>query len=383
MTVERPPASARPVARTSARIAVALHVSLFIVAIPAAAFTAIPPVSLRWLVPVMTLLGLWLAIFTVVALRRGLVAWLVVADIAVTGSVCLLIGHLVPVDRIMGGSSWVAILATQCVVSAQLAWAAWVSVPAGFVVAVAYLIGSQWAGSPGGGYGHTVNLVIQSVATAAVMVVVRRANRLAEAAQANAHRVAEAAEVERVRRADERAQLRLLHDTVLSTLTMVGCGAIAGQSQRLRERAAADLVVIDGLPDVAATTRGGTVRLDLRLDGVVRALPIGLRVRVELEPCEVPIHVAEAMARGTMEALTNVARHAGVGDATVRLNTESGRVVVEVADAGRGFEPALVPTSRYGVRESLGAGLADAGVRASVDTAPGAGTRWTLEWPNG
>lgn len=377
----KPDDATEPLARVAARVSVALHVGLFAAATPVALLSAIPPVSVRWLLPVLALLAMWTVGYTRVALRSGLLAWLVAADIAVTASVNLLIGQVVPVDRVDGGSSWVGVLATTTIVSTQLAWSPWASVPAGLVIVASYVVGSRIAGSADGGVAHGIILFIQIVVTAAVMVVLRRARRAADAALVAGHEAARAATVDQARREDERAQLRLLHDTALATLTMVGCGAIAGASDAMRSRVAGDLAVVGGL--AAARDDSAPVRLDEEIATVAREVRHHLVVRLTLMPCEVPAGVGDAFARSVGEALNNVARHAGVGVAQVRLHADPERVVAEVVDEGQGFDPAAVATHRYGVRESIVARIAAAGGGAHLDTAPGGGTRWTLEWFRG
>ena len=57
------------------------------------------------------------------------------------------------------------------------------------------------------------------------------------------------------------------------------------------------------------------------------------------------------------ELLFNVAKHAGVDRAEVRLDQSDGTVRVTVVDDGRGFDPALVEADQDGHR---GLGLASA-----------------------
>jgi len=81
------------------------------------------------------------------------------------------------------------------------------------------------------------------------------------------------------------------------------------------------------------------------------------------------------------EALTNVARHAAVTEATVRLWTSGDRLYVQIQDAGIGFEPETV---RAGETSSGLAGMRERaallGGVLSIDSAPGAGARLTAEF---
>ncbi len=75
-------------------------------------------------------------------------------------------------------------------------------------------------------------------------------------------------------------------------------------------------------------------------------------VKARLTACEVPWAVAEAFAGAVAEALTNVARHSGAGEATVEMSADT-EITVEVADEGRGFDVTALPAHRFGVRESI------------------------------
>jgi signal transduction histidine kinase len=384
--------TALPLRRTTARISVGLRAGLLAVAVAFVPLTVTPPVSWAWLGPALALFALWTAVYGRVALRRGIVSWLVVVDVAGTAAACLFIGQLVPVHLIQSGTSWVGVLATVAVVATGVAWPAWASVPTGLAVAAAYVAGSRIAGAPDGGIPHGVTVAIQVVGVTVVMVLVRRARRAADAAFIHAHDAERAASIERAHRLDERQQLALLHDTALATLTMVASAAIDVSSTRLRDRAARDLGVLRDLageveapqPGALRGPAGGVeapdpVRLDERLARVV-ADAVGLDTTLLTEPSVVPAPVAEAIAGSVAEALTNVVRHAGVDQATVRLTVTAGRVVVTVVDEGVGFDPASVPAHRYGLRRSIAARMAGAGGSARVDSAPGSGTTWTLEW---
>jgi len=81
-----------------------------------------------------------------------------------------------------------------------------------------------------------------------------------------------------------------------------------------------------------------------------------------------------------LEALHNIARHAGARNVTLSLQTTAdGGLRLSVADDGRGFDPR---------QDSVGAGLesmrrraAAIGARLEIASAPGEGTRITLDWP--
>ncbi len=95
-----------------------------------------------------------------------------------------------------------------------------------------------------------------------------------------------------------------------------------------------------------------------------------------------PPEIETAVYRIIQEALTNVARHAGVRDATVRLWADAGTLGLQIEDGGVGFDPgaplaAGTSGGLIGMRERallLGGSL-------SIESAPGTGTRLTAELP--
>jgi len=363
-------------------MAAAVHAGAFGIGAPMALLSAVPPVSMRWLVPALAAYGVWVVVFARVALTRGLVTSLITADLAVTVLLCLGSGRLVPLHRIDEGSSWTAAISIMCVVTVALAWPGRFAVPAGLLVPVAYLAGFPLAGLPAAGYAHAVVLVFDLVAAAVVIGVLRRAGAAADTAFAAAIEARGAVAVAEARRTDESAQLRLLHDTALTTLTLVGTGAVS-RSATLTRRAAADLTVVEQTAAARTVASDQLVRLDDALAAAVRDAPGGLSVAQTLAPCTVPAPVADALARCVGEALRNVDRHAGVTAVTLRLSSADATVRVEVTDRGCGFDPAADTAHRYGVRESIVGRLAAVSGVAHVRSAPGNGTQWTLRWPDG
>ncbi|HEU4700671.1 MAG TPA: sensor histidine kinase [Gemmatimonadales bacterium] len=108
-----------------------------------------------------------------------------------------------------------------------------------------------------------------------------------------------------------------------------------------------------------------------------------LPVRVLVDEPAPPLTPAAALSlyRVAQEALRNVVKHAAASEATVRLVRNGGGAVLEVVDAGRGFDPA-----RDGERRGLGLTSMTERLRLvrgtlRVVSAPGRGTRTTAWVP--
>jgi signal transduction histidine kinase len=105
------------------------------------------------------------------------------------------------------------------------------------------------------------------------------------------------------------------------------------------------------------------IQVDLRHEGLAQRFPPSVEI---------------GSYRVVQEALTNVARHAGVGQATVQLLADGGVLTIAVRDEGQGFQPdGTSGTGLSGLRERvqlLGGSL-------TVETAPGTGTTITAELP--
>jgi signal transduction histidine kinase len=367
--------------------AIILRTTCAVAATVTAIVVAAPPVRPEVVIVVTGALTAWAALFGWLVWRRGLLAPLVAADLAATLAVCLCMRYLVPAGVLPGGVSWVAVLSSTSMVIALLAWPPVASVPAGLATAAAYFAGARAAGVPDEAIAHAITLLVQTAATAGLVALVTRAGRAADAALVEYHTSQTHAAVAEARRAAERRQNRGLHDFALATLTMVGFGAVSDAGM-LRERARVDLAELERLDEPAGPQPGypgggERGRLDRRLAALPARVP-QLRVRLELAECDVPPAVADAVADSAAQALANVVRHAGVDRAVVRLRAApDDDVLVEIEDAGIGFDPATVPAHRYGLRGSIHERMATVGGRAEIASAPGAGTRVRLEWRDG
>ncbi|XTZ18135.1 sensor histidine kinase [Micromonospora echinospora] len=375
--------------RVSTTLPIMLRLTCGLAGAVAALAVRTPPVEpVPLAVAVLVLTG-WSVWFARSGSRSGLTPGLIGVDVALTVVTCLFIPRLVAAEVLPGEVSWVAILASTSVIVAQLALRPHWAVPAGLLVAAAYALGAHRAGDDVEAVAHASTLVVQTASATALAVVLRRSSRRADAAFAERQRLLREAVIARTARETERRQNRDLHDTVLSTLTMVGLGAVRADSPLLRARAAADLRTLAAArspadADVGATDRGDATypAVDGWLREVAGRFP-ELPTVVDLAPgVTAPAAVAAAVAESTAAALANVLRHAPGAAVRLRLSGLAGTVVVEVVDDGPGFDPARVPAHRYGLRESIRGRMTAVGGRAVVDSAPGRGTRIRLEWPD-
>ena len=214
---------------------------------------------------------------------------------------------------------------------------------------------------------------------------------------------------------ERREQERLLHDTVLNTLTAVArSGSDTATSDtatsdtatrddvtRVVDRCRQDVALIeDALRDpneIANEIAAGARRPSSDLLSELSAVAAGMRARglaVHLAAADadvpaVPARVAAAISNAAREALSNVAAHAGTGEAWLQVRSvlpaeDAGGprcLEVIVRDRGAGFDLARVDPARLGLRRSIAERVADCGGQASIWSEPGQGTAVRLSWP--
>jgi signal transduction histidine kinase len=110
--------------------------------------------------------------------------------------------------------------------------------------------------------------------------------------------------------------------------------------------------------------------------------PSGLRIDVEgpETPLGADPRTEEELFAIGREALSNVAKHAGARSVTVRVEAHSGRVLLEVADDGRGFDRTAARPGHYGL-ESMRSRAAELGGDLTVASTLGTGTVVRVEVP--
>ena len=355
--------------------AIALRLGGAVLFTAIAVLAATRQISGWWLGAPLAALCLWSALFGWRIWRSGLTTALVLADAAVISALALAQQHMVPAVLIKADTTWMLPLAVTSVYILQIALRPRLGLPGAAVVVVAYGLG---AGNVADGW----LLAVEALVAAGLMAVIRGGARQADAIVAAGLETERQIRAEEARRADEREQHRQLHDTILSTLTMVAAGAFAGPSPALTAQAARDLRVLQGLAGTPAVPDGLAPLTDLQPKLERAAASTGdLAVQLRLVPVTLPSPVADQLVACVGEALRNVERHAGTGKAEVTVTGGAGWAVVKITDFGRGFDPAITPPSRRGIRESITGRMLAAGGRAAIASRPGAGTTVTVSWP--
>ena len=331
----------------------------------------------------------------VAGLRQGLpVRRLALADASVHAMLALSAVAFVPPLMLGDTASWLYLALLDQLVLPALFTSARLTMSLAAVSGVAF-----WAGAM---LGHPVrvNSPLAAggflLALAAALCWGRRALQrraaAADAALARADQETREQYVVRSRSAERREHERLLHDTVLNTLTALardGTSSAAEVLGRCRHDVALMEQVLSEAADWPAAgllARIEQVAAEMRgrgLDVRVTAAPAGAEsVPAGVPALAVPAPAAAAVAHAVREALANVLLHAGTPLAWVEVSL-AGHVLVRVRDAGAGFDPGRLDPSRLGVRRSIIERLADAGGAASIRSAPGSGTVVCLRWPRG
>jgi signal transduction histidine kinase len=326
-------------------------------------------------------------------------------------------GWCVPPAMRGDAANWLFIaMQSQLIVPAWFASLA-VSAPLALGMGMAYWAGVMIFPPPGSGGNFPVAPAALLVAVAAAhrcgrRMLYRRAAR-ADVALAQADSDARAQYVVLSRNIERRENGRLLHDTVLNTLTALArasgsdAAEVVGRCQhdvRLMEyvlsvrgdpapeagRAYGGMIAAIEATAVEMRARGLDVHVQVG-DGVPASTaspgqhsPAGHR-----DAPVVPVPVAVAIVRAVREALANVISHARTAEAWVYVCPAApggdvavtGGIRVTVRDAGAGFDPARVDPARLGLRSSITERIADWGGLASIRSAPGEGTVVSLCWP--
>jgi signal transduction histidine kinase len=335
----------------------------------------------------------WSLVWAAIVLARSAIpSWAMLIDVGVAAS-CLVLAGLAcyPQDATTWANSAVA-PAMGTAVAAAAAWPLIASAASGLLLALAYTSGvirglalsdTAWAATVGNitsllGFAVIAGLVShhlmrQAAASAAAAV---------ELAAARARQASEES-----RDAERTRQYRMLHDTVLSTLSALARGGLDPSDPLVRQRCAADADYLRGLISSGGVSAGNQLQGELAAVGRSQAA-LGLRVHVHCAdiPPDLPELVVRGLTDACREALNNVIKHSGGSQAWVTAvgpdpHAPGGPLAtLTITDRGRGFDPARVGLG-LGLRESISGRMSEIGGAAHVDSRPGQGTTVELAWP--
>jgi signal transduction histidine kinase len=325
--------------------------------------------AMRWVVSIVVLGA---ATIILVGMRSTAQVGLNAVEEAVIGSVAAAMISCVAPVLVVGPRRQIVLFAAFGVTVAAVAL---VTISAGGSVLPLALTVSGWAALSLGGW-----WIAQSVPR-----VLQRIAAIGRAHQAERH----ASELE----AQRRQNARLLHDTVLATLTLLAHSGVGVSPSSLRQQSGDDARLLrqlrlGGLP---TPSRSGVYTLEpasaLTLGSTLESVKQRFgRMGLEVDwhgsgQVLLPSEVLDSFLLALGECLENVRRHSGVARADVTISDDETTVRAMVTDAGVGFDLTAVSTERLGFAESVVARLRDVGGNARLFSSPGAGTTVVLEVP--
>lgn len=198
--------------------------------------------------------------------------------------------------------------------------------------------------------------------------------------------------------AQRRQGARLLHDTVLASLTLLAHSGVGVKPEALRQQAAEDARLLRQLrlgtaPQLAEPTETGSIAVVAADEPVLGTTLESVKQRFGRMGLQVswhgtgqvllPSEVLDAFLLALAECLENVRRHSGVTEAHVTITDDATMVRALVTDAGVGFDIADIDEAKLGFAESVVGRLREVGGNARLFSAPGSGTTVALEVPRG
>ena len=193
--------------------------------------------------------------------------------------------------------------------------------------------------------------------------------------------------------AQRRQGARLLHDTVLATLTLLAHSGVGVSPEAMRQQAADDARLLRQLRLGAtpAPEASGNYQLEPVAETVLGTTLESVKQRFGRMGLEVSWHgtgqvllpsaTLDAFLLALAECLENVRRHSGVTEAHVTITDDETTVRAMVTDSGVGFALDDVDSARLGFKESVVGRLREVGGKARLFSAPGSGTTVVLEVP--
>jgi signal transduction histidine kinase len=193
--------------------------------------------------------------------------------------------------------------------------------------------------------------------------------------------------------AQRRQGARLLHDTVLATLTLLAHSGLGVTASALQQQANDDARLLRQLRLGASPVpqSSGVYNLEPVAESILGTTLESVKQRFGRMGLEVSWHgtgqvllpsdVLDAFLLALAECLENVRRHAGVTDAHVTITDDDTTVRAMVTDAGVGFDLKDIDAARLGFKDSVVGRLKEVGGNARLFSSPGAGTTVVLEVP--
>ena len=193
--------------------------------------------------------------------------------------------------------------------------------------------------------------------------------------------------------AQRRQSARLLHDTVLATLTLLAHSGLGVSADALRIQAGDDARLLRQLRLGGTPVPQSSEHYNLEpveesalghtLESVKQRFGrMGLEVSWHgTGQVLLPSDVLDAFLLALAECLENVRRHSGVTDAHVTITDDDTTVRAMVTDAGVGFSLTDIDAARLGFKDSVVGRLKEVGGNARLFSSPGAGTTVVLEVP--
>lgn len=292
-------------------------------------------------------------------------------DYATTVGACLATPVLVTGPHFYLSNSVPVVIAGTAVVSFTLSMPARISLVMGVGIAAAFAAGAAHVV----GWNHVGNIfnlyyfALQWTTSAAVRMMVLRVAASADAARADRVATQLQQEVAAAVREYDREQTRLLHDTVASTLLMVGDGTSLNP-ERVAVQARRDLQVFSDRPWTPRARADLVAALREHADHI--ATPITYAGSSALWLDGVTVAAVAAAAR---EALNNVDRHAAATAATVAVDADR----VRITDDGCGFDT-TEPARGHGIANSITARMRTINGDVVLNSRPGHGTTVELRW---
>ncbi|NEM90504.1 sensor histidine kinase [Galbitalea soli] len=193
--------------------------------------------------------------------------------------------------------------------------------------------------------------------------------------------------------AQRRQGARLLHDTVLATLTLLAHSGVGVAPEALRQQASEDARLLRQLRLGATPTpqSSGDYNLEPVEETALGTTLESVKQRFGRMGLEVSWHgtgqvllpsdVLDAFLLSLAECLENVRRHSGVTQAHVTITDDATTVRAMVTDSGVGFDLEGIDEDKLGFKESVIGRLPEVGGNARLFSAPGSGTTVVLEVP--